>query len=206
MDCGGCNERAKSNAMLPPSDVPAPEYPFQQICSDYLHSHGKDYVVIVDRYTNWPIVFQSKGGASGLVNNLREVFATFGAPEEMTTDGGPTYTANITQKFLEDWGVKHRLTSVANPHANARAELAVKQVKRIMTDNISSSGSLNEDAFHKAILAYRNTPCPFTKASPAMLLFGRQVRDMIPAVIGKYVTSPGPTCSTIGSMSSKRDT
>lgn len=187
LDCDDCNKRAKSNAMLPPSDPPAPEYPFQQICSDYFHSHGKDFVVVVDRYTNWPIVFQSKGGAQGLVSNLREVFATFGSPEEITTDGGTTYTAGITQKFFEDWGVKHRLASVANPHANARAELAVKQVKRIMMDNVSSSGSLDLDAFHKAILAYRNTPCPFTKASPAMLLFGRQVRDMIPAMIGKYV-------------------
>ena len=49
-----------------------------------------------------------------------------------------------------------------------------------MAENVSTTGSLDEDALAKAILAYRNTPCPFTRASPAMLLFGRPVRDMIP--------------------------
>ena len=162
MDCEGCNRKAKSNALLPPSEPPVAEYPFQLICSDYFHSHGKDYVAIVDRFTNWPIVFESRGGAPGLVNELRKVFSSFGAPVEITTDGGPTYTAAITQQFFKDWGVTHRLTSVANPHANARAELAVKQIKRMMIENVSASGSLNEDAFQKAVLAYRNTPCPFT--------------------------------------------
>ena len=132
MDCIGCSQRAKSNALLPPSEPPIAEYPFQYVCSDYFHSHGTDYVVLVDRFTNWLIVFESRGGAAGLVNELRKVFATFGAPMEIATDGGSTYTASLTQKFFSDWGVGHRLTCVANPHANARAELAVKQVKRMI--------------------------------------------------------------------------
>ena len=175
MDCEGCNQKAKSNAMLPPADPQVAEFPFQYTCSDYFNSHDKDYIVVVDRYSNWLIVFESRGGAPRLVNELRQVFATFGAPTEITTYGGPTYTAEVTQKFLQDWGVKHRLTSVANPHANARTELAVKQVKRIMVENVSATGSLNIDTFQKAMLAYRNMPCPFTKGSPAMMLFGRPV-------------------------------
>ena len=143
--------------------------------------------MIVDRFTNWPLVFESSNGAVGLVNHLRQIFATFGAPEELATDGGMPYTSATTQAFLEQWGFSHRLTSVANPHANARAEIAVKQVKRIMTDNTSATGSLDEDAFQKAILSYRNTPDPATGVSPAMMLFGRQVRDAIPAVIGNYI-------------------
>ena len=56
----------------------------------------------------------------------------------------------------------------------------------IMMKNVSTSGPLDEDAFAKAILSYRNTPCPFTRASPAMLLFWRPVRDMIPTPIGSF--------------------
>ena len=65
--------------------------------------------------------------------------STFGAPEENATDGVTAYTAAITQKLFSDWGVQQRLSSVANPHINARAELAVKQVKIIMTKNVSTS-------------------------------------------------------------------
>ena len=63
--------------------------PFQMICSDYFTYNSKEYVVIVDRYSNWPMVYQSESGAEGLVKRLRETFVTFGIPEELTSDGGP---------------------------------------------------------------------------------------------------------------------
>ena len=63
--------------------------------------------------------------------------------------------------------------------------VAVKQVKRIITDNCSPSGSLNIDAFHKAILSYRNTD-PVTKFYPALAFFGRQMRDGLPVLPGHY--------------------
>ena len=62
----------------------------------------------------------------------------------------------------------------------------MKQVKRIITSNISPSGSLNVDSFHKGILSYRNTIDPVTKFSPALAVFGRQVRDGLPVLPGKY--------------------
>ena len=124
--CLHCHKIAKSNPMQPPSDIEPPEFPFQQICADYFTYNNTDYVVIVDRYSNWPMVYRSESGAEGLVKRLRETFVTFGIPEELTSDGGPQFTAGKTQEFLRNWGVRHRLCLVANPHANSRAELAVK--------------------------------------------------------------------------------
>jgi hypothetical protein len=184
--CTHCHQAAKSNPMQPPSDITAPNYPFQMICSDYLTHNGKDYVVIVDRYSNWPMVYRSESGAEGLVKRLRETFVTFGIPEELTSDGGPQFKAGKTQEFLRAWGVRHRITSVANPHANCRAELAVKTVKRMLMDNVSPSGSLDVDKFQRALLMYRNTVDPETKASPALILFGRPIRDAIPIHMGRY--------------------
>ena len=40
------------------------------------------------------------------------------------------------QQFLDDWKVGHRISSAYNPHANLRAESAVKSMKRMITDNI----------------------------------------------------------------------
>lgn len=100
---------------------------------------------MVDRYSNWPMVFRSESGAEGLVKRLRETFVTFGIPEELTSDGGPQFTSGKTREFLKSWGVTHRITSVANPHANCRAELAVKTVKRMLADNTRATGSLDTD-------------------------------------------------------------
>ena len=88
--------------------------------------------------------------------------------EELASDGGKEFTAQETQQFFKSWSVHHRLSSVAFPHSNCRGELAVKQIKRIITSNISTSGSLDIDSFHKGILSYRNTIDPVTRFSPAM--------------------------------------
>ena len=185
-NCEACHRIAKSNAKLPPEDITLPEYPFQNICADYFQYQSNNYLIVVDRYSNWPMVFQEKGKAEGLVSRLRDMFETFGAPEELTTDGGPQFTAAVTQTFLESWRVKHRLCSVGNPHANSRAEIAVKTVKRMLMQNTLPSGSLNCDAFKRAMLIYRNSIDPETGTSPSRIVFGRPTRDPIPAPLGKY--------------------
>ena len=163
-----------------------PVYPFQCICADYFHHKGRNYLVIVDRYTNWPIVERSSDCAQGLICALRKQFSTFGIAEELASDGGPESTANSTQKFLSSWGVHHRLSSVAFPHSNCRAEVAMKTVKRMLTENSGPRIELDTDKFQRAILQYRNCPDKETRLSPAECLFGRPIRDFIPILPGCY--------------------
>ena len=85
------------------------------------------------------------------------------------------------KKFLKDWGVKHRLSSAAYPQSNGRAEVGVKTAKRIILDNTSPDGSLDNDKAARAFLQYRNTPIAEIGLSPAQLLLHRQLRDHIPA-------------------------
>ena len=190
-NCLHCNRMAPSQAALPPTPPILPEYPFQCICADYFHYQGHTYLVIVDRYSNWPIVERAEDGAQGLIKILRNTFATYGIPDELSSDGGPEFIAHATRKFLCQWGVHHRLSSVAFPHSNCRAEVGVKTVKRLITGNVGKDGAINVDAFQEAILQYRNTPDPTTKMSPAMCVFGRPVKDLIPILPGKY--HPHPT-------------
>lgn len=185
-NCYHCNRMAPSQPSAPPIEPVLPAYPFQCICSDYFTYKGVTYLVTVDRYSNWPIIERARGGAKGLVDSLGGTFTTYGIPEELASDGGPEFTAPATQSFLKSQGVHHRLSSVAFPHSNSRAEIGVKTVKRLITDNTGPTGELNKDSFQRAILQYRNTPDPDTKLSPAMCIFGRPIRDFIPIPPGKY--------------------
>ena len=185
-NCPHCNRMAPSQVALPPTPPTLPEYPFQCVCADYFHYQGHTYLVIFDRYSNWPIVERAEEGATGLIKTLQHTFATYGIPDELSSDGGPEFVSHATREFLRQWGVHHCLSSVAFPHSNCRAEVGVKTVKRLITGNVGKDGAINIDAFKAAILQYRNTPDPTTKMSPAMCVFGRPVKDLIPILPGKY--------------------
>lgn len=171
---------APSQANMPSVQQPIPEYPFQHICADFFNHIGKTYMVIVDRYSHWPIVERSLNGAKGLIDILRKVFSTYGIPDSLSSDGGPEFTSNKTSTFLNSWGVSHRRSSAYNPHSNCRAKLGVKTVKRLISGNTGNTGDLDRDTFQQAILSYRNTPDPTTKESPTMCVFGRPTRDLLP--------------------------
>ena len=158
--CHHCNVMAPSQPLLPPTPPPIPEYPFQLICSDFFHHKGNNYLISVDRYSNWPIVERSSEGSRGLINSLRRNYVTYGIPDELSSDGGPEFIADNTKSFLKSWGVRHRISSVAFPHSNCRAEVGVKTVKRMIVGNTGPNGELDTDAFQCAMLTYRNTPDP----------------------------------------------
>ena len=184
--CAACNRMMPSQPQAPPSAIHYPVYPFQKVCADFFTYKGRRYLIIVDRYTNWLSVERANEGSKGLVNCLRGNFSTFGIPEELASDGGPEFVSKTTRKFLEEWGVHHRISSVAYPHSNCRAEIGVKTAKRIISDNTGHNGDLELDSFRRAILSYRNNPSPETGISPARCLFGRPIRDFIPIPQNSY--------------------
>ena len=187
--CDHCNRIAPSQPSAPPVPPISPAYPFH---ADFFHNGRVYYLVVVDRYSNWPIVEVATSGTHGLISCLRLVFVTYGISNELTSDGGPEFTATVTCQFLKDWGVSHRLSSVTFPHSNCRAEVGMKTVKRILMNNTGPRGSLDTDAFQWAMLQYRNTPDCETKLSPAECVFGSPIRDLIPIHPGRYTpTIPG---------------
>ena len=96
------------------------------------------------------------------------------------------FPAEETQRLLSNWGVHHRLSSVALAHSNGRAELGVKTCKRMLMDNTGPNGEIDLDKFQRAMLQYRNTPDRDTGLSPAQMIFGRPIKDFIPILPGSY--------------------
>ena len=185
IECRSCNEYAPTQPAMPAATPFIAQSPFQAVASDYCEFGGSHYLVTVDRFTNWPTVSSAKpgtlaSGTKGLLSALRSLFATFGIPEEISSDGGPEYTSPMFSDFMEKWGVRHRCSSVSNAQSNGRAEVCVKSVKRLLRTNVSADGSLDSDAVMRGLLQLRNTPDPDTNLSPAQILLGRKLRDFLP--------------------------
>ena len=86
--------------------------------------------------------------------------------------------SSSTKEFLKTWDVTHRVALAYYPRSNGRAEVAVKQAKRLLRSNGTESGSLDSDRFLSAMLQLRNTPDSDCEVSPAEILYGRQLRDV----------------------------
>ena len=186
-NCSSCDRVAPSQPAAPPSQLPSPDYPFQQICSDFMSYGGHNYGIMVDRFSSWISVYKVPNVSSDqVIRMLRHQFETFGASEELASDGGLGYMAAATQSFLKQWGCRHRVSSAYFPHSNLRAEQGVKLAKQLIRDNTDKSGSLDNDRFARALLNYRNTPLRDIGRSPAQIVTGRQLRDHLPANPSSY--------------------
>ena len=186
--CTTCRRIAPSNPCMPPSTpLDFPEYPFQSICMDFFTHAAKNYLIIVDRYSNWLSVLKlPKDTSSNVIKALREYFTHFGICSTLSSDGASVFTSAEMAEFRTRWGFKQRISSAYFPRSNKRAEVGVKSAKRLIQDNLSPNGDLNNDKFARSLLIHRNTPDPSTNLSPAQLVFGRPLKDHIPAPLGHF--------------------
>ena len=181
-NCRYCDSITPSLPREPLQPLPPSKYPFHYVCADMFEIKGHSYLVVVDKFSGWPILFhyRSSPNARQLVDSLRQVFETYGAPIKLYSDGGLIFMSQETQSFFKDWGVEHVVSSAHNPQSNGRAELAVKSSKRIIQDNVLPNGSLKSESVAKALLQYRNTPIKGVGLSPSQILYHRILRDSVP--------------------------
>ena len=179
--CAHCNRNAPSQAATPVVLLTA-YHALRKIFADYFDYAGRHFLIVGDRLSGWSDVFDTPAGttvtgANALVRLLRSYLATFGVPKEISSDGGPEFTAFVTQDFMRKWDIKHCVSSAYFPQSNGRAKVAVKAAKRFLMSNISSNGDLNNDSFLRALLQLRNSPDPDCDLSPVEIVFGHPLRD-----------------------------
>ena len=102
--CTSCMERIPSLTKEELIASPVPEYPFEQVASDLFCVNGHHYLIYVDRYTGWiEIAYFKNTPNSNDIETLRDRFHHFGAPTELSIDGGPNISSMEIQSFLKNW-------------------------------------------------------------------------------------------------------
>ncbi|XP_043223982.1 uncharacterized protein K02A2.6-like [Amphibalanus amphitrite] len=180
--CDACQERRPS---LPPEPIvlePPPSRIFEDLSSDIFTLSGRDFLVCVDRLSNWPVIFQFPRGdttSRQVIQALREVFVTLGVPVRLRTDGGPQFKSREIAAFLKRWGVVHVFSTPYYAQSNGHAEAAVKTIKHLIAKT-TTNGSVDDERLHQGLLELRNTPGASGR-SPAQIVFGHPIRSWVPA-------------------------
>jgi len=179
--CAICQEMQASQASEPPLVEPSPARVFEDVSADLFSYAGNTYLVGVDRLSGWPSIhvwYRKDPSAADVIKVIRQNFTALGVPVRFRSDNGPQFKARAFQLFLEQWGVRHAPSTPYNPQSNGLAESAVKAMKRLV-EKTTKNGCLDDDAFDRGLLEYRNTPRS-GGLSPAQIVFGHPVRSVVP--------------------------
>ena len=108
-----------------------PSRPWARVHIDHAGPfQGKLFLLLVDAHSKWMEVhIVPSTSAEATIAKLRNIFATFGLPEQLVSDNGSSFTSTEFQKFLMEKGVKQILTSPYHPSSNGLAERAVQTFK-----------------------------------------------------------------------------
>ena len=180
----GCAAASARNTPPPMVIRQTPDRPWQHCSADYKGPIGGQYYlhVLIDNFTRFPEVKMTKSTSmKKLYPVLDEVFGVHGIPETITHDNGPPYNSEDWRRYARECGFKSLRCSPEHPEGNGIAE----RFMRVLVKIIHAAMAENKDPrieVQRRLLNYRNTPHSSTGASPASLMFNRQIRTKLPAV------------------------
>ncbi len=179
--CEKCQVHRPSQPKEPLMSDPLPTRSFESVSTD-LYEVGRLHVLVYCcRFSGWPIIHQwfHDPTAREVLDAVTQAFTDTGVPTRLRSDGGPQFKAHVFQEMLKKWNVVWGPSSAHYPQSNGHAEAAVKAAKDLVIKE-AAAGDLKIDTFRQALLELRNTPRACGQ-SPSELLFGHQLRSIIPA-------------------------
>ncbi|XP_063538144.1 uncharacterized protein K02A2.6-like [Cydia strobilella] len=178
--CDACRAELDAPPRAAPATYAWPAEPWVRLHADFLHHNGRTYFLLIDAHSKWIEVFSMTSGttAAHVTIKLREVFARYGLPIQLVTDGGPPFTSHDFELFLQKNGVFHVVTAPYHPSSNGAAENAVKTVKKVLK-KATTEGENVETALLKFLLQYRNSQHSSTAREPAVAMLGRRLRTRL---------------------------
>lgn len=157
--------------------------PFSRIHADFFFFESKTYLLVVDSFSKWLEIEIMKYGtdASKVIKKFTTIFARFGIPDVLVTDGGPPFNSNQFCSFMKRQGIRVMKSPPYNPSSNGQAERMVRVVKEVLKRFIldPQTRSLDiEDRINLFLINYRNT-CSSDDRYPSEKLFSFRPKILV---------------------------
>ena len=179
--CAQCQDHLPFNHKEPLQANPRPTRPFQEAAADLCSHAGRNYLMWVDCYSDWPIItpMHNNTTATHLTVVCTKILGQTAVPDILWMDGGPQFTSRVFQDFLHHWGVQHRRSTPHYPQSNGKAKITIKAIKKII--RAAWKGRfLDKTILCQALIQYRNMPSAKDGLSPAQKLYGHPIQDTLP--------------------------
>lgn len=187
-------KRKQQNA--PMQRMPVISEPFKRVAVDLIgpitpcSEDGHRYVLtVVDYATRYPEAQALKAIDSVTVAEaLVDIFCRVGFPEEMLTDRGTQFMADIMEEVNRLLSIKHLKTTAWHPMCNGLVERFNGTLKTILKRLCAESPKSWHRYLPAVLFAYRSATQESSGYSPFELVFGRKIRgpmEILKAYWGK---------------------
>lgn len=177
--------------------------PFERVAIDILGPLPKtardhQYILVVmDYFTKWPEAIPLPNQTAETVAEacVQHVFSRFGCPLQLHSDQGRNFESAVFQSVMRIFAIDKTRTTPLHPQSDGMVERFNRTILDYLAKFVDRTQS-NWDLFLPLLLmSYRSAVHETTKQTPAMLLFGRELR--LPAgLLHGYPPSPPTTADT----------
>ena len=126
--------------------------PFEQFSINLGTQKGKDYLISMDQYSEWPMaaLIPKKASTKFITDILDDWFVEHGIPVSIRTDGGPQFRGPF-KACCAKHHIHHEQSSACHQELNSHAECAVREVKKLLAKTLFSLQITNVGDFFPEI-------------------------------------------------------
>ena len=175
--CETCQKHRNKQPKEPMVLADVTTAPWHKVGMDLFHLKGKDYLVVIDYYSNFPeMALLANTSSSCVITHVKSIFARQGIANIVHSDNGPCFNSKEWQRFAEQYDFKHVTSSPLYPQSNGKAEKGVHILKQLLKKAADSDSDP-----YLALLSYRATPLEYG-LPPAELLMNRKLQTTLPCI------------------------
>ena len=171
-NCPKCREHRCSKQKSPMISYHA-TYPMEEVQADIASFQNCEWLIIVDRLSNYPWFEKLQSASTEEVTKLMDnIYYTYGFPKKITVDRGPCFKSEEFMQWAWQRGIQVHHTSPYHHNSLGLGEAYVKLFKQLKLKADS------DEDFRSAVSDYREIGIlDRANLSPNELMFGRTKRS-----------------------------